>query len=724
MLKKVPEVSSPIYCSIDLEFSGFDPSKASILEVGLSFFAFKKGKLVITEEWTSVFKPTGPVPPNILGLTGITLEELENAPSFGEHREFLTQKLQGAILVGHNLTLDVKFLEANGVTLSGKTVDTLELVQIFMPTHHSYNLENLMHYYSISHKNAHRALADSRAGAYLLEKLLGLYQSFPVGLQQQISKEAKKARFLWADLLDVELASKRQNVSDVSKKIILPLKADTFGQDVLVSLPFSSDLESSGLSSAFSSKLKSVLVLPDKKQVLKCLEQKGTTGLFSPEDSFDERAFVKLLKMRNKTREQVQFLLKVMVWRVTNNQTDTVRDMNVNFFGGQFIPLVTRTKKTAPEGKHIVCDYQTFFLYASSKEFKDRKVVLLDIDIFERMVSKTVGTKVSWNQILYILKSIYNPETDFGEQKFKKLVIDALTATDLFFALFSLYLKPTGEDVQAVGVAELDEYFYEKVNKAANNFISKMEKIANILRSKALKECLYNVKMFFVSSTATVRWVEFGENYCALYSRPVEIASKVSRVLSGFSDVVILDKGLNTEIIEYYKVRLGLERLLAVVPYSDNVLRKKIRIGNKKQALEELLASPLPVAMLFGTPGAVKRFYDEHYSTLKSRGNLLAQNVTGGSTKLFRNFGIRKESIMLATSEFVAKNSWAQVTVETLLFLGIKDKRFVHPYEEAVTNNLKHVGIHFQEVQRKNIQRLVYRTFYSKNLKKIIVFPE
>src|SRR3954471_24494707 len=91
-----------IYCSLDIETSGFDPLTNEILEVGFAFFqvsssgkatADKKGyELKVLEEWTQVFKPTKPVSPQILGLTGISQKELDEAPQFSEYRDFIQEK--------------------------------------------------------------------------------------------------------------------------------------------------------------------------------------------------------------------------------------------------------------------------------------------------------------------------------------------------------------------------------------------------------------------------------------------------------------------------------------------------------------------------------------------------------------------------------------------------------------------------------------------------------
>ena len=194
-----------IYCSLDIETSGFDPLKNEVLEVGFVFFEVGKGGFKIADEYTRVFKPNGKVDANILGLTGISREELDNAEPFADFKSELQQKLKDAVIVGHNIAFDIKFLESAGLKFSGKTIDTLDLVQWVLPTHHSYNLENLMHTFGISHKEAHRALADSKATLKLLERLLQIYQNFPQKLKDQICLLIKPHKFIWEELLSADL---------------------------------------------------------------------------------------------------------------------------------------------------------------------------------------------------------------------------------------------------------------------------------------------------------------------------------------------------------------------------------------------------------------------------------------------------------------------------------------------------------------------------------------
>src|SRR3989344_8318620 len=166
------KIKQTIYCSLDIETSEFDPSVGEILEIGMVFFHLRKDRVEIVKEYDAVFKPAKQVAPRILALTGITEEELVNARPFAEYSKEIQELVKDCVIVGHNIDFDTKFLEAFGIKFSGRKIDTINLAQIFLPTFPSYNLEGLMNFLEVEHKNAHRALADAKASLIVMEKLL------------------------------------------------------------------------------------------------------------------------------------------------------------------------------------------------------------------------------------------------------------------------------------------------------------------------------------------------------------------------------------------------------------------------------------------------------------------------------------------------------------------------------------------------------------------------
>lgn len=337
------------YCSLDIETSGFDPLKNEVLEVGFAFFTFDEKGIQITKEFTQVFNPSHPVPANILGLTGISQKELDEAPKFSEFKSFLQKELGDAIIVGHNISFDTKFLESVGIKFSGKSIDTLDLVQFILPTHHSYNLENLMHTFGISHKEAHRALADSKATIKLLEKLLQVFNSFPSGLKKQIVNLVKGREIIWEDLLEIKLPalpiSSQPETKKQEKEKFDGNQKISLDSNIIYNFQLGQQYIKEIAIAAKKSKTKILMVVPKSQQATE-LFLKGWAqdiGLLS-ENIFSEKKFEAFLNKKNILPEEVRFGLKILVWKETNWQHKTVQDLNLSFFGGQF-KILLREKK-------------------------------------------------------------------------------------------------------------------------------------------------------------------------------------------------------------------------------------------------------------------------------------------------------------------------------------------------------------------------------------------
>src|SRR3989344_8837802 len=434
-----------ILCSLDIETSGFDPLKDEILEVGFVFFEISSKCIKITEEYSQVFKPVREVPAKIFGLTGISQRELDEAPKFSEQRDFIQDKLKDAVIVGHNVIFDIKFLESVGIKFSGKIVDTLDLAQFILPTHHSYNLENLMHTFIILHKDAHRALADCKAALQVLEKLLQIYSGFPEKLKIQIQSLTKPFALPIYEFLNFNLSNGQAPSATASippkvkstKPIILKIEAKSLydfslGQNYLDIL----------LSSFEKSKAKVLLVLPKMQQVLELWRQGKAKGVFASEQLLDETKLQAFLDKKDLTLDETKFLLKVLVWKYTNWQSECLADLNLSFFGGQFRQILSGAKiKEDLKSKILCCDQKTFLSFSKKALYSSRLVVVLGLPELEQNISSNIAQKVSWGYISYILKSFYNPEITSGNFDYKDSVLSALSASDLFFGLVSALLK-------------------------------------------------------------------------------------------------------------------------------------------------------------------------------------------------------------------------------------------------------------------------------------------
>lgn len=157
----------------DLETTGLSSVYDSIIEVG----AVKMKEGAVIDRFEAFINPGHPLSSFTTELTGITDDMVKDAPEEAKVLQDFWKFSQGSILVAHNASFDVGFI--NGVYKRlglGETdlpvIDTLELSRIVNPQFKSHRLNTLAKRYNIELENHHRAIYDSETTAYLCVKLL------------------------------------------------------------------------------------------------------------------------------------------------------------------------------------------------------------------------------------------------------------------------------------------------------------------------------------------------------------------------------------------------------------------------------------------------------------------------------------------------------------------------------------------------------------------------
>lgn len=686
--------SNSIYCALDLEMSGFDPEADEILEIGFVFFSLSDQGVKVIEEWTQVFKPTGVVHPKILGLTGISQEELEQAPLISEHLEFLKEKLSHATIVGHSISVDLAFLNSAGLNFQGASIDTLELAQFILPAQQAYNLESLVHSFGIVPTGAHRALADAKATMSLLEKLLAVYQGFPKELHSDVAELLKNSSFTWLPLLNIQVAptiipKKRPHLNADEDESFL---FEDLTSGVIKYLPLGGSYQSSLAKNLQNRTEKSLWVIPDENMVTEYWQKGFGQAVFSPKEYFDEAKFLKFINKADATPEELRFALKLLVWKATNWQTFSLVDLNTSFFGGQFKAEVSMGQMPEPFlDKVLICTHSTF-LNLEKSWYKDRLVVIEKMADFERALSKTMSQKASWGFANYALKSIYNPELEVGDLTKKEKIIDLLARTDLFFGLVKLLLEPFIKNGPFISELELKDHDYEfnKIEKAANHYIEALEEFAVAEHADSLKVFLGNLRNFFADHkddpAGMVRWIEVRDEYCAFVTQPLFIDAFVSEKISQTTIGVCWLDYISADVVsKYYTYRLGLMDLATISP--ERTLENKdleVIIDEKSAMLYEIAASiteeTLPYVVSFADLATIKEFYKEYHVSLNEIAVLYAQGYSGGSNKIIRNFGIREKSLLLVTHEFLSQVPYNSIKAKNLRIINLEPENFLHPY--------------------------------------------
>jgi DNA polymerase-3 subunit epsilon len=182
------------FAVLDVETTGLRPDRDRVIEIGV-VTTDPSGR--VTEEWTALVDPGRD--PGPTELHGITAEDLAGAPDFAAVAPELSARLDGAVVVAHNLAFDAAFLAAEqdraGRDLLGAAdggLCTLELSRRLLPrSTEGWSLTALCAGLDVDLVGPHRALVDARATAGVLAVLL---DDLPAGRAPMLARRLTRGR--------------------------------------------------------------------------------------------------------------------------------------------------------------------------------------------------------------------------------------------------------------------------------------------------------------------------------------------------------------------------------------------------------------------------------------------------------------------------------------------------------------------------------------------------
>ena len=163
------------YVVFDIETTGLSPLQCDITEIG--GVRVKNGEILDT--FQTFVKPSGPIPPGIVALTGITDEMVENAPPPAKALQSFLAFCGNAMLVAHNAPFDMGFITRKGrdagLVFENNWIDNVALCRMAYPQLGKYKL-NLMAKHLKIHLDHHRAVADAECTAKVMLKCFGVFE--------------------------------------------------------------------------------------------------------------------------------------------------------------------------------------------------------------------------------------------------------------------------------------------------------------------------------------------------------------------------------------------------------------------------------------------------------------------------------------------------------------------------------------------------------------------
>lgn len=163
-----------IFTVIDIETTGLNTETDEIIEIA----AIKYQGNVELGRFTSLIRPSNAFIPNYTSLiTGITTAMIIDKPSIKEILPEFLEFIKGSVLVGHNISKDLAFINRDlnkyfGLTIKNPYICTDKLARKIMPDVDSKSLVNLASMFNIPIKNHHRALCDTEMNLALFIKML------------------------------------------------------------------------------------------------------------------------------------------------------------------------------------------------------------------------------------------------------------------------------------------------------------------------------------------------------------------------------------------------------------------------------------------------------------------------------------------------------------------------------------------------------------------------
>lgn len=147
---------------VDVETTGMSSRYGRIIEIGI----IRVEDNEIVDEFSTLINPNTRVDPFITTLTGITLEQLQEAPSFYSVKDRIKKLLSDTVFVAHNVLFDYSFIkhefERLEESFSAKYCCSVKLSKHLYPRFKHHSLDALIKRFNLACQSRHRAFDDAK----------------------------------------------------------------------------------------------------------------------------------------------------------------------------------------------------------------------------------------------------------------------------------------------------------------------------------------------------------------------------------------------------------------------------------------------------------------------------------------------------------------------------------------------------------------------------------
>jgi DNA polymerase-3 subunit epsilon len=157
------------FAFVDVETTGFSPKYDRVVEVAV---VRTDDCMRILAEMTTLINPERRV--DATDVHGISNRHVARAPKFGQMVGVIARHLSGAVIVGHNISFDLGFLQyefqrAKAIFPAKVVLCTMRLADTYLPGLNRHRLGDCCRAAGVIQDGAHQALSDARATCALFE---------------------------------------------------------------------------------------------------------------------------------------------------------------------------------------------------------------------------------------------------------------------------------------------------------------------------------------------------------------------------------------------------------------------------------------------------------------------------------------------------------------------------------------------------------------------------
>lgn len=160
-----------LYSIVDIETTGNSPKDYKVIEIAI----IKHNGISEIDRFQTFVNPEERISPFISRLTGITQDDVREAPKFYEIAKEIVEFTADTIFVAHNVSFDYGVIKKEfrrlGFDFRRNHLCTVQTSKILLPGYASYGLKNITKDLGIELNNHHRAIADTEATAELFQIL-------------------------------------------------------------------------------------------------------------------------------------------------------------------------------------------------------------------------------------------------------------------------------------------------------------------------------------------------------------------------------------------------------------------------------------------------------------------------------------------------------------------------------------------------------------------------